>query len=119
MNLIKIKEDLYVVVDGKPKVGRYAYSPRRSCIVLIGTEKGIEDDELLVTHSTQPIEDYVSDDSFKNYEFISLQQVKEIISDDISIDDDNNNGCSSDGCYKIIPKTSWELEIIDNKLKIK
>lgn len=88
MNLIKIKEEHYVIVDdSKTKEGDFIADFRLDCRILIS--KWNEEDSIdgfffdakKITHSTQPLEPIVTDNSFKNYEFISLQEVKEIISE--------------------------------------
>lgn len=88
MKLIKIKEEHYVIVDdSKTKEGDFIADFRLDCRILIS--KWNEEDSIdgfffdakKITHSTQPLEPIVTDNSFKNYEFISLQEVKEIISE--------------------------------------
>lgn len=107
MKLIKIKEDHYVVVDdSEVRPGDYVYTSVTSKTVRFTDPRHFSDDTYWkVTHSTEPLESIVTENSFKSYEFISLQEVQELV------------GEKSWKGY--IDGTEWEVEFVDGKLKLK
>ena len=84
MKLIKIKEEHYVITDDSKEIktnDKYLTSDMRIVNWHQEFEEHIKENRPSpITHSTQPLEPIVTDNSFENYEFISIQEVKEIIS---------------------------------------
>ena len=104
MKLIKINTDHYVLVDDSEIKYKDWYlddtNQIRMCVVLDTDYWKSRKEYKKITHSTQPLESIVTENSFKSYEFISLQEVKELIGE-------------------VDNKTSWQVEIVDGKLKLK
>jgi hypothetical protein len=89
MKLIKIKEDHYIVVDDSPKGEDFCIPMGTKYLddTFTVREAITEDidywaarkDYYIITHSTQPLESIVTEDSFKNYEYMSIKEVQELI----------------------------------------
>jgi hypothetical protein len=178
MKLIKIKEDHYVVVNEttQPVNGWYYDTFINKIRSTNGAEYGISKNCLQITHSTQPLEQFIDNEGIKRIGWTSIQpiellEVKELIGE-VEVekkvkeyyeknttlnnpssfkagynqalkdnkekkytDEDIDNAISwainrgRDGKVTITdidnfiqslqPKTEWEVEIIDSKLKLK
>lgn len=137
MKLIKINKDHYIVVDDSEiKKGDYFYSIRNLIEkAIINYPSGEHIGK--ITHSTQPLESIVTENSFKRYEFIPLQEVKELIGEvdvekkyteedirkailmaRVRIENVSPKYSIDEIFLSLQPKTEWEVEIIDG-LKLK
>lgn len=141
MKLIKIKDDHYVVVDNSEiKDTDYVFNTLHK-VIAYGPSGNFYDKK--ITHSTQPVEPIVTEDSFKSYDFIPLQEVQELIGEmDVESDaeewawiyNQGENGkeyfkiakeayiaaynqCLEDNEEYIKKSTEWEVELetIDNR----
>ncbi len=169
MKLIKITNDHYVVVDDSEiKDTDYVFNTLHK-VIAYGPSGNFYDKK--ITHSTQPVEPIVTEDSFKSYDFIPLQEVKELIGEvDVekkvkeyykkdttlnnpssfkagynqALEDNKEKKYTDEDIDKAIswainsgrdgkvtitdidnfiqslqPKTEWEVELMDGKLKLK
>jgi hypothetical protein len=120
MNLIKIKDEHYVIVDDSWSrnniiiKGDYFLYQFGDCPEICQHDGLGNPNErkncFKITHSTQPLEYIVTDDSFKNYEFISLQEVKEIIGE-VDIEENALGYASSDVLGEVNPEAYTDKQI--------
>lgn len=84
MKLIKIKNEYIIVDDSEIEKGDFKFCLDDKEITKYLSRKSIESDTLCenckkITYSTEPLEDIVTENSFKTYGFISKQEIEELL----------------------------------------
>lgn len=83
MILVEINEDHYVIVDKTKDIqvnDKYLTSDNRIVNWHSEFDENIKENRPNpITHSTQPLETIVTENSFNNYEYISLDEIKELL----------------------------------------